>query len=564
MKANEFIIETHLKVDDLFKKYSKKDGAKKEGTLKYLPNLIQLISDRMELEITPGAQDKYGTTVQLDPEYSIAALNAAKPGQPVILRTVDGEDINLTKLEKSPAVTGAGVNLGYIGEISLGVATAVKFLANGKTAGPIEFINLGQKLKIDKYTSPTTGKIGGSKQLSFTGKIKHANGKVDTFSVKILAPGSYVDAFKEFCLNPETIPLDVRGVILSALQYANNEEKIKVGLEKTARDPNINLIQVVSDGISDNKGTKADLVMDIDGERINLLSVKTGASQLGQASGHEWSKQLEFFKLVFGVDASPYEKLWGTEVDDHLIALDSIWQKLVIPKVLRLTGGDSIQNEIALVRSIASGLIRYSNNINKDTGEVEPIDIVKLVVDPNSPGYSMLKIDSRVAQAMEKTNLIGTVPPSQRGINILGRVEVVQKNGTVKYKDITLCRMWSTKSGKTVRTNVAGGPLLDELALVIAPATAVAPVGTASQTNLAQPVQAKKQTTTTTGPAVRSKSSKQSNTTVPAATPVAPELTPQPQEPEKEVAEEQGSWKPYTDKHVSELERMLHLAKYTK
>jgi hypothetical protein len=35
-------------------------------------------------------------------------------------------------------------------------------------------------------------------------------------------------------------------------------------------------------------------------------------------------------------------------------------------------------------------------------------------------------------------------------------------------------------------------------------------------------------------------------------------------EQEKEVAEEQGKWQPYNAKHVSELERMLHLAKYSK
>jgi hypothetical protein len=476
MKAHEFLTERNLTVGDLFKVHDKKSGGPgKEGTLKYLPNLMQLIKDGIDLEVSPKFQDQYGATVKLDPKYSIAALKAAQPGQKVILRTAEGEDISLTILEKSPDITGAGVNLGYIGEISLGVATALKFLANGKRVGPTEFINLGKQLKIENYKSPTTGKIGGSKQLSFSGKIKHVNGKVDTFNVKILAPGMYVDAFKAFALSPETIPLDVRGVMLSSLQYANNEEKIKAGLEKTARDPNINTIQVISDGISDNKGTKADLIMDIDGERINLLSVKTGASQLGQASGHEWIKQLEFFKTVFGVDASPYKNLWGNTNEEHLLSLDAIWQNLVIPKVLRLTGGDSIKKEIDLVRSIAGGLIRYSNNINKQTGEVEPIDIVKLVVDPNSPGYSMLKIDSRITAAMEKTNLIGTVPPSQRGINIYGRVETVQKNGKVKYKDISLCRMWSTKSGTTVRTNVAGGPLLDQLALVVAPAIPAEP-----------------------------------------------------------------------------------------
>jgi hypothetical protein len=44
------------------------------------------------------------------------------------------------------------------------------------------------------------------------------------------------------------------------------------------------------------------------------------------------------------------------------------------------------------------------------------------------------------------------------------------------------------------------------------------------------------------------------NTPVPATAPVA----------DAEFAETQGKWQPHNDKHVSELERMLHLAKYSR
>jgi hypothetical protein len=267
---------------------------------------------------------------------------------------------------------------------------------------------------------------------------------------------------------------------------------------------------VVSDGISDNKGTKADLVMDIDGERINLLSVKTGESQLGQASGHEWQKQEDFFKTVFGVNAKSYKKTWGTTNPEHLTALREIWGKLVIPKIERLTGGNSNQKEAELIKSIATGLIRYSNNINADTGDIETVDIVKLVTDPSSPGYSLLKIDHNLIQALNKVNLIGSYPPSRMGINIHGRIQAKLKNGKIVDKDISFCRMWSSPSGDTIRTAVAGGPLLDELALITP--DIVDPKTDTSKTNVSAPAAT---TPAATTPAA----------TTPAATSVAPVAT---------------------------------------
>jgi hypothetical protein len=136
----------------------------------------------------------------------------------------------------------------------------------------------------------------------------------------------------------QKFPPEVKGTILSALEYARNAPKIKAGIEQTAADPNTNTIEVVCDGVSDQKGTKADLILHIDGKRINLISAKTGPSQLGQASGHEWTKQVTFFSTVFGVNVSKYQDAWGTTNEEHLSALQGIYSMLIIPKIQRLTG----------------------------------------------------------------------------------------------------------------------------------------------------------------------------------------------------------------------------------
>ncbi len=537
----------------------------------YITNLVDMVVAGLPIPVSPKYSDKYGETVILAPataEILTAALQSTIPEGPgkkylgnwsvKKIETADGEMIPFGAIEKSPGIikglkfAGANLkaNLGYVGEISLGLAAGLKFLNAGAPVDPIQFVNLANKLSV-AHVRNSKGQKGDSMELSFAGTITHLTGKEDDLKILIRAPGNDVKAFMELMKNPGDASQEERGAILSALKYAEESKKIRAGLDKTASDENSNTIEVISDGISGNKGTKADLVMEIDKSRINLLSVKTGKGQLGQASGHEWEKQAEFFQTVFGVDVSPYKELWGTTSNaDHLVALQKIWSTLVIPKVLKLTGGNITAKEKALVKSIATGLIRYSNNINAETGEIETVDIVKLLTNPGSPGYKMMQIDSKLTDAMDKTDLIGSYPSGGMGINIHGIITTTNSKGLTVKKQVALCRMWSSESGKTIRTAVAGGPLLEVLAeMAIEEPTTPAVRSTANAVQSPAPAVS---APTPTTPAV-----------VPATPPVAPQQA-QPVNGEEEVAEEQGSWKPYTDKHVSELEHMLRLAKYNR
>jgi hypothetical protein len=444
----------------------------------YLTNMINMINQGTPFSVVAEKHGKYGEAVILDPSMAdllqTALDNSTESGKYLKintdirkLQTADGQTILFTELEKTNDIKGGEVdyNVGYIGEIALGVAAGAKFLNAGGDTGLVDLVDLAKKLNMDAVLTKA-GKKGSSLQLSYSGTITHGNGKEDNLNLVIKAPGKDVKAFLEFINNkPEAIHPKAMGAMLSALEYARNAHKIAAGLKQTSEDPNTNTIQVVSDGISDQKGTKADLIMEIDGSKINLLSVKTGPSQLGQASGHEWIKQLKFFELVFGLNVSEYEQYWGSSNAEHISALKKIWP-LAIAKVSRLTGGDSVRKEAILVKSIANGLIRYANNWDETTGKTETVDIVKLVTDPGSPGYKLMQIDDRLIAAMEKTNLIGWAPTGGMGVNISGLITTTNAKGQPVQKKVALCRMWSTQSGNTVRTNVAGGPLLDELALM--------------------------------------------------------------------------------------------------
>jgi hypothetical protein len=427
MRAKEFLSEAGLKPAGLRKNY--------------VDNLILLIRGNKPVTLVPKAAGVHGKSVVIDQseadriqsilDASAGALNSngyldLAPIGKIKLAGGKSQFINLPDIEKSPEIKGkdSDYNIGDIGEIALGVAAGAKFLAAGAEVGAREFVDLALKMTQNTVVGKK-GQLLDSLKLTYKGPLVHASGKQDNVDIIVVAPGRSVKAFVEMMNTIEInqkFPPEVKGTILSALEYARDAPKIKAGIEQTAADPNTNTIEVVCDGVSDQKGTKADLILHIDGKRINLISAKTGPSQLGQASGHEWTKQVTFFSTVFGVNVSAYQDAWGTTNEEHLSALQGIYSTLVIPKIQRLTGGNSVQAEAALVRSIANGLIRYSNNYDEKTSQVETVDIVKLSTEPGTPGFSLLRVDARLESALMKTDLVGTATPNNQGVQVVGNV----------------------------------------------------------------------------------------------------------------------------------------------
>jgi len=443
----------------------------------YLENLIDLISAGDDIFLIPSAASKYGKTVQIDPsevkklqnilQNSIGKFNhkgylqiSAPIGKLMLTqKDKDGKAIfiNLADIEKNASIKGKSTdyNIGDIGEIALGIATGSRFVSGGKEVDENNFINIAKQMNEVNMTDKK-GKLSSSLKLEYTGEINHLNNKKDIAKIVIVAAGRSIKQFKLFMENPSSIPKDVYSSILSALDYANTSEKIDAGIEKTSSDPNINTVEITSDGISDQKGTKADLIMQIDGERINLLSVKTGPSQLGQASGHDWNKQVEFFKIVFGANIKSFEKEWGSTNEEHLNALKQIYETIIIPKVVTLVKREDPE----LVQSIVKGLIRYSNDHDKETNETKTVDIVKLSTTEGSPGFNLLRVDDRLHDALEKTDLHGDATGNRLGVQVKGRV-----NG----QDLLLfkVRSYHSPAGNLVRTIIEGGPLLEELATIV-------------------------------------------------------------------------------------------------
>lgn len=431
----------------------------------YWPNLIDMIENGRPIAIGNGEEKVEIANGSEIADQMRAIWDGAELATPeqieqikrLSLPTTDGKKISITNIYKSSEIKGkeADYNIGDIGEITLGVASAARFNKLGEEIDLEDFVNLAKMLKIQGIAKKT------SYSATLETQLKFKKGKTDILSVKIVTAGRSLQAFQKFINDLESAPKNVRGTVLSSINYANEHERIEQGIEKTKNDPNQNRIEINAVGTEDQKGTKADLVMNIDGQKINLLSAKAGASQLGQASGKDFNKISAFFNKIFAVDIAPYQKNWTEDHEQNLLVLKQIYSELVIPKVLKLTSGDSTQKEAGLVKQIAMGLIYYSNDVGAG-GESEIIDIVKLVTTPDSPGYKLMRVDDRLYAALEKVDLIGEPTPNRQGIQVSG---IVNGKKTLLFK----ARSYFSPAANLTRNIIEGGPLLDQLAVIEKP-----------------------------------------------------------------------------------------------
>lgn len=457
MRAKEFLYEANLTASQLVKHNGQ-----------YLTNLIDKISNGSDFHVVAKYQPTYGEVVKIDPSevvnlkrlfYPEGDPNKAKisaggnlitphPVGTIKLKTTSGQIITTGQLEKTADIKGKEIdyNLGDIGEIALAIAIYTRFYKHGSE------IILQDMLETIKNLNVGYSKTGVSGIADISGSINWPKGKVDKISLNCALPRRTMD----YIINniKETGKIEEKTIIatfIGAAMYANKNAKVTTSIVEVNKNLNTNIIKVSCDGVSNQKGTKADVIMDIDGVPINVISAKVGRGQLGQATGHDFDKQSLFFNTVFGVDVSEFKNDWGTTHEQHDATLKAIWKK-INPIILNAVRGDNTQKELPLVKQLAKGLIKYSN-----TAKAGDVDIVKLIATPASPGYKLLRVDDRLYDALQKTDLGAKTTPT--GVSIYGNL-----NG--KYILLMKARSYYSSAAKTVRTVIEGGDLLDILAEV--------------------------------------------------------------------------------------------------
>ena len=454
MRATEFLTEAGLSAGEL---------VKHEG--KYLLKLVQKIQAGDPIETLDGevyfdisdAEDLMkhfflggdSDNVELDDKGNI------RPPKPLPKRldlmTRDGRYISLGRIIKTSEFKDkkAGyVTIGDISEISLAIAVYARFEKQGDQISWKDFANAVRRISV------APGKKNSSTGI-ITSNINWPVGKRDVLHFRSvlssLSMKYFVDVFDE----NEEADRKTFTVINSCIKFANEADMVTDAISYCQKHQEVNRIDITCDGISDQRGTKADLHLNIDGTPVNLLSLKVDKSQLGQASGHDFGKQVEFFKDMFGIDITEHYNTWGKTYQDHLYCIANVWEQ-VTDNIIQKVSGDNTEREMEVVRSLVNGIIKYAGNQTDDN-----VIIVKLTAKPSGKAYQIMRIDQKLHDALEQVNLVAEPVKSGAGIKVIG----IYKG---QPSLLVQARSYKSDSGKVFRTVIEGGDLLDVLTAISA------------------------------------------------------------------------------------------------
>lgn len=145
-------------------------------------------------------------------------------------------------------------------------------------------------------------------------------------------------------------------IIQSSVKYANSN--VVANWSKILYENNrYNDIEVIADGLSEQKTSKVDIRVKIDGQLTNInVSLKADdVKQFGQISGSGFDKQLLLWDKMFNLDASKYEKQYYEYIkqQDVLGAIGYVYKGIVSD-----FNKAAVSKKSELTKSISKG-IRY-------------------------------------------------------------------------------------------------------------------------------------------------------------------------------------------------------------
>ena len=224
--------------------------------------------------------------------------------------TADGKVINTNKLKKTSDFGGGKMNQGDVAEGILGAAIYARFMNPDKdiTAEDIRAV-------LDKVASSPSKDDNPKKSVTWiTG-----NSPEDKITLTVALAPSNFDALIS------TDPVAMKKLLplyKSSATYVNKEQIVDdaMKLEMNGRP---NIIDVISDGVSDQKGTKVDVKVEVDGKPVRLgnISLKTISNTMGQ-TGKSWDQATidkKTGEVVKRTGIVPFfEKSFGVGVNQNL------------------------------------------------------------------------------------------------------------------------------------------------------------------------------------------------------------------------------------------------------
>ena len=394
------------------------------GDMRYYRDLITKIKNGDPVTLTDGshvviASDQYKKlnkavfgTAGIPKDWN-KQVGVIKGGDKVLLRTVsaggdpnkmpkgftlkldNGESISLGRIDK--ITVKDNYNRGDVAEIFMALAVTAKILHHNK-----EEVTFNDCLQI--ISESTIDSAKGS--LTFGSPIVYSEGEPDRLDVNIRVRKNSMYHVEKVVLE-EGDTNEFRGFFQSAISYISSKSPIIEKIKLPKEDKSSNKVIVRGIGTEDQKGTKADLVLQVDDTVINLLSVKANTTQVGQITRSLNTPALtakagtdlqahfnEFFGLnVFNIDQQAFAQ---SPSETLRSAYTNATQSLN-------TAVNSPQQEFNFLDATFKFLHHHAT-LGSD------IDIVMLGADPNNPMFTNLKFDETLKAKLEKVNFVFRPP----------------------------------------------------------------------------------------------------------------------------------------------------------
>lgn len=464
MRASQILFEAGLQNSEL-----------RKHSGKYIAILIKKIENGEPLEVIPAMEETLGKTVTIVPSeatkvaqayygsdsvpttdtLSLADNGDLIPANPDLVRalkleTQSGEIVTTSQLQKTAEFKGGkNYNAGDVAEAALGAAVTALFGKRGAEVSEADVLKVIKGLGEGELV----GKNNKFGKMKFT-----ADG--DTIEYILGLNKASYNAMYVAATTGE-MPNDILGALRSAVTYANTNTGVKEAVKYSVDDKGKNTIVVNADGVSDQKGVKADLFLTLDGTTMNLISLKAGdVKQFGQVSGYNFAQIEKFFGETFGITVTP--SLEDNFVEgDAKASFEAIREvyKEVESKISKELAGDNDQVEAKFVERLYKGIEHHATR-----GE-EGTSLVILKTTPNAAGYSELQFGQVLADAMETVDLDAELIST--GVGKPAKIQIYGTTPSGKRSMLLQVRSNYKSEGKGyVRNIVEMGPLLKLLARI--------------------------------------------------------------------------------------------------
>ena len=204
------------------------------------------------------------------------------------------------------------------------------------------------------------------------------------------------------------------------------------------------------------------MTLQIDGEKINLISLKTYSSiTLGQISGLGYEQLSKWFGMSFGIQIDQFQDLLDPALPREEIyqnLLTKIYDGYVIDQVRQRVQNQRPGKEAQIVRQLAKSALYHARG-----EQLEDVEIVKLNDRLSAGGYKILKFSDDLKDAMRHLDL--EVKYLDRGQSRTIQIWVKPEPGepVAKGNKDMLCQFRTTKMGPNYRNYFETGQMLEKL-----------------------------------------------------------------------------------------------------